>query len=43
MVVFARAPDDALAGRAALDFARRFVADAAPVTEWLDARLGGRS
>jgi uncharacterized protein (TIGR02453 family) len=40
MVVFARAPDDALEGRGALDFARRVAADAAPVTDWLDARVG---
>ncbi|HEX2504180.1 MAG TPA: DUF2461 domain-containing protein [Miltoncostaeaceae bacterium] len=40
MVVFARAPDEALEGRAALDFARRLAADAAPVTDWLDARVG---
>jgi uncharacterized protein (TIGR02453 family) len=40
MVVFARAPDEALRGRAALDFARRLAADAAPVTAWLDARVG---
>jgi uncharacterized protein (TIGR02453 family) len=40
MVVFARAPDEALAGRAALDFARRVAADAAPLTDWLDARVG---
>ncbi len=40
MVVFARAPDEAMEGRAALDFARRVAADAAPVTDWLDARVG---
>jgi uncharacterized protein (TIGR02453 family) len=40
MVVFARAPDDALEGRAALDFARRVAAGAAPVTDWLDAWVG---
>jgi len=40
MVLFARAPDDVLAGRAALAFARQVAADAAPVTGWLDVRVG---
>ena len=40
MVVFGRAPDAALEGRVALDFARRVAADAAPVTGWLNARVG---
>jgi uncharacterized protein (TIGR02453 family) len=40
LVVFGRAPDAALEGRAALDFARRVAADSAPVTDWLDARVG---
>src|SRR5262245_33883874 len=40
VVVFGRAPDAVLEERAALDFARRVAADAAPVTDWLDARVG---
>ncbi len=40
LVLFARAPDEALEGRAALDFARTTAADAAPVTDWLDAHVG---
>lgn len=40
LVLFAHAPDEALEGRAALDFARTAAADAAPVTDWLDAHVG---
>jgi hypothetical protein len=40
LVLFARAPDAAMEGRAALDVARRVAADAMPVTDWLGARVG---
>jgi uncharacterized protein (TIGR02453 family) len=40
LVVFARAPREALRGRAGLDVARRRAAGARPVTDWLDARVG---
>ena len=40
LVLFARAPDEALEGRAALDFARTTANAAAPVTDWLDAHVG---
>lgn len=40
LVLFARAPEAAMEGRAALDFARRVAAAATPVTDWLDARVG---
>jgi uncharacterized protein (TIGR02453 family) len=40
LIVFAWAPEGTMAGRAALDFARAVAAGAAPVTGWLDARVG---
>lgn len=40
LVLLARAPREAMRGRAALDLARRVAADAAPVTDWLDETVG---
>ena len=40
LVLFARAPDEAMRSRAALEFARGTAAGAAPVTDWLDAHVG---